>query len=97
VSAGSSTLEAIRASARRESSPQERLDPNNGLPLVASLDDLLDAGLISFDSFRTLIVSRGLNASAQQLIAVTGRSLQKMPPSVTARYLDYQHGHVLRG
>ncbi|MGO7165362.1 HNH endonuclease, partial [Rhizobium johnstonii] len=33
----------------REASNAERLDPENGLPLVATLDALFDVGLISFD------------------------------------------------
>ena len=45
---GSTTLDAIRAShikPWRRSSNQERLDPYNGLPLVATLDALFDAGM----------------------------------------------------
>ena len=57
---GSTTIDAIRAShikPWRNSTDEERLNPYNGLPLVASLDALFDAGLISFESSGALIVS----------------------------------------
>src|SRR5262249_5289101 len=60
----SATLDAIRAShikPWRESTNAERLDPQNGLPLIASLDALFDVGLISFESSGKLITSSSLS------------------------------------
>lgn len=96
---GSLTLEAVRAShikPWRDSNDEERLDPNNGLPLVASLDALFDVGLISFDSSGTLIVSPALSASEQQLFGLAGQSLWKVPSSATARYLEYHRNSFFR-
>jgi hypothetical protein len=48
---GSTTLAAVRAShckPWRSATNAERLDPANGLPLLATLDALFDAGLITF-------------------------------------------------
>ena len=56
---GVTTLAAVRAShikPWRESSDEERLDAMNGLPLVATLDALFDAGLISFTDEGVLLV-----------------------------------------
>jgi Predicted restriction endonuclease len=50
---GCSLREVIRAShvvPWRAATNHERLDPENGLPLIATLDALFDAGLISFDA-----------------------------------------------
>jgi hypothetical protein len=87
---GSKTRDAIRAShikPWRESSNGERLDPNNGLPLVASLDALFDAGLISFGSSGSLLVSPKLSSSERKIFAVGGTSLSKKPGEKTAEYL----------
>ena len=56
---GVKTLAAVRASHIKpwcESSDEERLDEMNGLPLVATLDALLDAGLITFTDEGELLV-----------------------------------------
>jgi hypothetical protein len=39
---------------------EERLDPGNGLPLVATLDALFEAGLITFASDGAMLVSERL-------------------------------------
>jgi hypothetical protein len=44
----------------RAATNEERLDPENGLPLVATLDALFDAGLISFDPEGVLLATRGM-------------------------------------
>lgn len=57
---GARTTEALRAShAKRwaDSDDLERVDPANGLLLVATLDALFDVGLISFDDDGTLLRS----------------------------------------
>jgi predicted restriction endonuclease len=40
---------------------QERLDPENGLPLVATVYALFDRGLIFFDDDGNVLFSRGLS------------------------------------
>ena len=88
----SATQAAIRAShiqPWRESNDEERLDPNNGLPLVASLDALFDSGLISFESSGKMIVSSKLNNTERQIFGVGDGSLAKKPTAKTAAYLSY--------
>ena len=93
----SATVAAIRAShikPWRHSTDEERLDPNNGLPLVASLDALFDAGLISFESSGTLIVSSILLEPERQIFGLNTLSLTKTPTRKTARYLEYHRDCV---
>lgn len=95
----SATVAAIRAShikPWRYSTDEERLDPNNGLPLVASLDALFDAGLISFESSGDLIVSSVLSESERQIFGLNALSLTKTPTRKTARYLEYHRDSVFR-
>jgi hypothetical protein len=87
---GSALLHVIRASHIKpwhKSSNQERLDPENGLPLVANLDALFDAGLISFDSSGALLVSPRVSATEIRILGITQRSLRKKPTPKMAVYL----------
>ncbi len=87
---GSSTLVAIRAShiqPWRTSNNDERLDASNGLPLIASLDVLFDAGLISFDASGRMLVSPTLKKSERTIFGIVGKSLTRKPSAETARYL----------
>jgi hypothetical protein len=93
------TLDAIRASHIKrwcESSNEERLDPENGLPLVASLDALFDKGLVSFDSAGKLIISSQLNANERQLFGLNKCSLTRTPTVKTAEYLAFHREKVFR-
>ncbi|HZL35055.1 MAG TPA: HNH endonuclease [Tepidisphaeraceae bacterium] len=88
---GSKTYSAIRAShiiPWRKSSDEQRLDPNNGLPLIATLDALFDAGLISFDPCSKLLVSPRLRVAERKLCGVTGRSLVGEPNAQMKIYLS---------
>src|SRR5262249_33101940 len=87
---GSMIHAAIRAShikPWRESSNAERLDPDNGLPLIASLDALFDAGLISFDSSGKLIASSKVSATERDIFRIGEASLRKKPTAKMAQYL----------
>ncbi len=96
---GSTTLEAIRAShikPWRVSSNEERLDPQNGLPLIASLDALFDAGLISFEPTGKMVVSRNLSSSERLIFSIDNRELQKPLTKVAKRFLAYHRKHIFR-
>ncbi|MGR3178524.1 MAG: HNH endonuclease [Candidatus Anammoxibacter sp.] len=96
---GSSTLDAIRAShikPWRDSTDEERLDPSNGLPLVASLDALFDAGLISFEASGEILVSPTLQMAERNIFGIVGKALTKKPTSDTARYLLYHHKNIFQ-
>jgi HNH endonuclease len=102
---GSVTQGAIRAShikPWRESTNEERLDPDNGLPLVASLDALFDVGLISFESSGRLLVSSKLTPKEQEIFKIgqNTTSLAKKPSKKMAQYLAHhrcKHGYEAEG
>jgi hypothetical protein len=95
---GSTIRAAIRAShikPWRESSNAERLDPDNGLPLIANLDALFDAGFISFDSAGHLIVSSKVNTKERDIFGIGEKSLRKQPNAKMTEYLAHhraKHG-----
>lgn len=98
---GSTVEAAIRAShikAWRESSNAERLDPNNGLPLIASLDALFDAGLISFGSSGKLMASSKMSTTERDIFGIGEAVLRKKPTGKMAEYLAHhraKHGFKL--
>lgn len=90
--------EVIRASHLkpwRDSSNKERLDPRNGLPLVAHLDALFDRGLISFSEAGDLLIS-GLVSDDERHILHLSDGLQKPPHRGTATYLKWHRDYVFR-
>ncbi len=87
---GSAVIQVIRAShikPWRDSTDAERLDPDNGLPLVASLDALFDAGLISFDATGQMLIAEQITPAERAIHGLTGRRLSQTPAQRTARYL----------
>jgi hypothetical protein len=89
---GSTTRGAIRAShikPWRVSNNEERLDPSNGLPLIANLDALFDAGLISFDPLGRLLASAELSAKERSIFGIHGKRLRRKPTDKTAEYLSH--------
>jgi hypothetical protein len=96
---GSSTTDAIRAShikPWRTSSNAERLDPNNGLALVANLDALFDAGLISFGSAGKILISGQLSPTEQSIFSIIDRKLRMPPTKTTGNFLAYHRQHDFR-
>ncbi|TDR36061.1 putative restriction endonuclease [Tahibacter aquaticus] len=76
---GCTVVDALRAShilSWRDSSNRQRLDPNNGLLLVASIDALFDKALISFGNDGTMLVAPSLSRSDRKILAIP-RSLRK--------------------
>jgi len=97
---GCNVSDAIRAShikPWRMSTDNERLDPMNGLPLVATFDALFDAGLISFAESGEMLVSNHLPASEQVILGVVGKRLVTQPAARTAEYLSYHRAEVFCG
>ncbi|HET7322227.1 MAG TPA: HNH endonuclease signature motif containing protein, partial [Longimicrobiaceae bacterium] len=81
----------------RSSSDDERLDPQNGLPLVATLDALFDSGLICFDPAGALVASRRLPAAERSVLRLDGAKLTRYPTEKTQKYLAFHHSNVFRG
>lgn len=92
---GCSVKEAIRAShirPWRTARPHERLDPDNGLPLIAGLDALFDQCLITFTAEGEMLVSERLDEEQQDILGVP-MPLRRKPSERQARYL---RGHRKR-
>jgi putative restriction endonuclease len=92
---GCGTLEAIRAShikPWRLATNEERLDPRNGLPLVATLDALFDAGLIAFANDGAMLVSERLSAEEREKLQLHGCRLRRPPDAATSAYLAEHRG-----
>lgn len=90
-------LRASHAKPWRMSSDAERLDPNNGLPLVATLDALFDAGLITFDARGCMEISTHLDETQRAMVLPGGPlPLSKMPEKKLAAYLAAHRKHVFK-
>lgn len=70
----------------RHAGNAERLDPENGLPLIATLDALFDAGLISFSDTGEMLVSRSVLENQHNLIGEAQR-LSRKPGQRMRQYL----------
>jgi putative restriction endonuclease len=75
---------------------QERLDPENGLPLVATLDALFDRGFITFDQEGKLIVSTELAVDEVELFGLKEGTLRKTPSEKTGEFLEFHRTHVFK-
>ncbi len=87
---GCGIQEALRASHIKpwsESKDSERLDPYNGLPLLATLDALFDKHLISFDPDGKMLISSELSKPERELLLPRKRKLLSKPDTRTARFL----------
>jgi hypothetical protein len=100
---GSNVFEAIRASHAkpwRASTDEERLSAANGLPLIATLDALFDAGLITFEDGGDLRLSVQLTTREREDLDQLGLSdrscLRRKPKTEEAKFLAYHRQHVFR-
>lgn len=90
-------LRASHAKPWRKSSDSERLDPDNGLPLIATLDALFDSGLIGFDATGRMIISQQLDDSQRaSLLAHVPDALTRAPGERLAAYLVAHFSLVFR-
>ncbi|MBD3672004.1 MAG: HNH endonuclease [Planctomycetaceae bacterium] len=89
---GCRVTDAIRAShikPWKDSDNSERLDPMNGLPLIATLDALFDAGLISFEDSGEMIISEKISPNERTLLRLDGLKLRHDPPEEMTEYLAF--------
>ncbi|MGF6642460.1 HNH endonuclease [Paraburkholderia sp. GAS82] len=93
---GCAVQEALRASHAkpwRLSDNTERLHPHNGLPLVATLDALFDAGLIAFEESGEMIVSRHVDAEHRRLLSLP-MPLRKPPAGKQRFFLKWHRENI---
>ncbi|MHA7685903.1 HNH endonuclease [Cupriavidus sp. PET2-C1] len=72
---------------------EERLDPHNGLLLVANLDALFDRGLISFTDDGTLLIGKGLPDDAVRELGLTQLRLRDSAKGDAARRAAFLRRH----
>lgn len=97
---GISTPQVIRAShikPWRSATNKERLDPQNGLPLIATLDALFDSGLISFEDNGKLLFSSNLPEDLVKLFLIRERHLRAAPKPQMCNYLSYHRNNIFLG
>lgn len=79
----------------RNSNNHERLDANNGLLLVATLDAAFDAGLISFENDGTMLFSHKLGPSPKTILGIINSTqLRIIPSQKQKKYLYYHRVNV---
>lgn len=77
------------------STNKQRLDSDNGLLLSANLDVLFDAGLLSFDSDGTMLISSSLDSEQRSLLGIPMR-LRLAPSKGMAPYLSFHRTNIFR-
>ena len=98
---GSEMTSVIRASHIKpwsDSNNVERLDPENGLPLAATIDALFDKGYITFRRSGEILLSEEFRPSEQGRLQVDDSCrLTKSPSGKMKDYLDYHLEHIFKG
>ena len=90
-------LRASHAKPWADANDVERLDPANGFPLVVHLDALFDAGLISFDSDGSMMISPRLGKDTISLYGLSNKLRLRNPPTKRQEeYLQYHRKNVFR-
>ncbi|KRD74471.1 HNH endonuclease [Lysobacter sp. Root983] len=79
-----------------KASDRERLDINNGLPLLANIDALFDAGLIAFEDDGQMLVSNKVNPKHHALLGVPAR-LRRAPTDEQAHFLRKHRALKFKG
>lgn len=96
---GSRVREVLRAShikPWRSANRMERLSASNGLLLVANLDALFDAGLVSFDAKGRMLISERMSKSKRMELGLrSGMQLRKVRKAHQP-FLEWHRKHVFR-
>lgn len=97
---GTAITDAIRAShikPWKDSTDDEKLDPYNGLPLVATLDALFDAGLVTFADDGNMLVASELGQEDRRALGLDNHRLTATCASETLNYLAVHRETIFRG
>jgi Predicted restriction endonuclease len=80
----------------KESSMQEKIDPNNGIILTPTYDKLFDRGYISFNDDGTLLVSSKISKKVQKILGlVAGEKIDGLKlPEAKKVFLEYHRKHI---
>lgn len=75
------------------STDSERLDPENGLLLVAHIDGLFDKGLLSFEKDGRMLLSKQISPRDRQYLRLP-KSLRERPSKQQCRFLEYHREKI---
>ena len=90
-------LMASHAKPWKFASNMERLDGDNGLPLVPNLDKLFDKGYISFADDGAIMISTALSAAACGALGINATMHLLKPLSAAQQtYMAYHRDHVFK-
>jgi hypothetical protein len=91
-----SVLKASHIKPWKDSNPQEKVDPNNGLLLSPNLDSLFDGGFISFNSRGDILISPLLSNEDLGTLNINNKmALRKITPEIV-NYLKYHHKNIFQ-
>ena len=97
---GSRILDAIRAShvkPWRDSNNDERLAPDIGIPLVATLDALFDVGLITFSDVGEVLLAKKINQDERLYLGLQGLRMSQAPNEKLQLYMAYHRANLFQG
>jgi len=90
-------LMASHAKPWKRASNIERLDGDNGLPLIPNLDKLFDKGFISFADDGAVMISHDLSAAARGALGVDATMHLLKPLNVAQQtYMAYHRDYVFK-
>ncbi len=90
-------LMASHAKPWKHASNAERLDGDNGLPLIPNLDKLFDKGFISFTDDGAVMISFALSSAACAAFGVDAAMHLRRPLSAAQQvYMAHHRDHVFR-
>lgn len=97
VTGSSLVIRASHIKPWRSCDDSERLDPNNGLPLVATLDALFDSQLITFKPSGVIQMSERIAPFERQCLGIsTDMKLRRVPNLEMRAYLEeHQEGLIV--
>ncbi len=95
VTGSTLTLRASHIKPWCDCSDTERLDTNNGLPLIATLDVLFDSHLISFDRDGCIMLSDRIPEHEQLCLAIDGSMRLRRPASAEMEAYLKEHRALL--
>jgi len=78
-------IRASHAKPWAKSSDAERLDPDNGLPLIATLDAAFDSGLVSFGDDGSLLFAADLGSNPCAILGLLPGARLLQPLSAEQR------------
>lgn len=96
---GCDVVEALRAShckPWRDASNAERLNPANGLLLVATLDALFDAGLIAFSDGGEMLLDASLTSERQSMLGFEAAPIRMALSTAQRAFLRYHRENIFR-